>query len=214
MSVHTDCVEDVDTLLSDICFNEDLYAKPPTVEFTVVESNQNSQNNLRRNSAGAVGVSSVVGSKGSGNNVNGVNGVNSNGGSGSSSSSSSSSSSTYSTNSTNSNISSTMIRDSSSVLGNRNINDRDTRTEALSALSALSSLSSTAPRVKKILRPIEPKIKEHSFSAQKEVPFDHDEDKDITVYVTGRNRVVYYGISGSPYYITDSGTNYSEYHTK
>lgn len=36
--VYTDCVEDIDTPLSDICFNEDLYTRPPTVEFTVVRS--------------------------------------------------------------------------------------------------------------------------------------------------------------------------------
>jgi hypothetical protein len=57
--VYTDCVEDIDTPLSDICFNEDLYTRPPTVEFTVVRqtgdknkessdpnSNTNSYNNI------------------------------------------------------------------------------------------------------------------------------------------------------------------------
>ena len=43
------------------------------------------------------------------------------------------------------------------------------------------------------------------YSSIKEIPIDHEEDKDITVYISGRNRVVYYGINGSPYYITDSG---------
>lgn len=69
--VYTDCVEDIDTPLSDICFNEDLYTRPPTVEFTVVrrktdnkessDSNNgvnnnnnivnNSTNNTQRNSS-------------------------------------------------------------------------------------------------------------------------------------------------------------------
>ena len=43
------------------------------------------------------------------------------------------------------------------------------------------------------------------YSSVKEIPVDLEEDKEITVYISGRNRVVYYGINGSPYYITDSG---------
>lgn len=44
-----------------------------------------------------------------------------------------------------------------------------------------------------------------AYNSGKEIPFDHDESKEMTVYSNGRNRKVYYGINGAPYYITDTG---------
>jgi hypothetical protein len=44
-----------------------------------------------------------------------------------------------------------------------------------------------------------------AYNSGKEIPFDHDEEKEMTVYTNGRNRKVYYGINGAPYYITDTG---------
>lgn len=168
MSVHTDCVEDVDTLLADICFNEDLYAKPPTVEFTVTDHNA---------SAGISTTSKVR--RASTSNI---------------ASSSSSSSNSNNNNSTTS--SSTIIRDSAAILNSSSGNGRS---------EILATTTTPNNRLRKVRTPLTEPSAKSVHSSVKEVPFDNDEEKDMTVYISGRNRVVYYGINGSPYYITDSG---------
>lgn len=51
-----------------------------------------------------------------------------------------------------------------------------------------------------------------AYNSGKEIPFDHDESKEMTVYSNGRNRKVYYGINGAPYYITDTGNLHPLFH--
>jgi hypothetical protein len=175
-SVHKDCVEDPDTLLADICFNEDLYTKPPTVEFTVTEE-QIAPPRIRKVATTAVGSSSIVSS------------------SSSSSSNFRDSNVSNSSSSSSSNISNS---NSSSIVSNSRNNVLD-RSEFFS--------TSTAPISRTKMTRVagtEPPQK-IAYNSGKEIPFDHDEEKEMTVYTNGRNRKVYYGINGAPYYITDTG---------
>jgi hypothetical protein len=172
-SVHKDCVEDPDTLLADICFNEDLYTKPPTVEFTVTEE-QIVPPRIRKAATTAMGSSSIVSSSSSFRDSNVSN------------------SSSSSSNISNSNSS------SSSIVSNSRNNVLD-RSEFFS--------TSTAPISRTKMTRVagtEPPQK-IAYNSGKEIPFDHDEEKEMTVYTNGRNRKVYYGINGAPYYITDTG---------
>ena len=177
-SVHKDCVEDPDTLLADICFNEDLYTKPPTVEFTVTEE-QVAPPRIRKAATSTVGSSSITSSSSSSSNFKDSN-VSSN----------------ISTNiSSNSNNNSS----SSSIVGN-------SRNSMLDRSEFFSSSTAPISRIKmNRVAGTEPPQKV-AYNSGKEIPFDHDEEKEMTVYTNGRNRKVYYGINGAPYYITDTGT--------
>ena len=213
MSVHTDCVEDVDTLLADICFNEDLYAKPPTVEFTVTDYNAQAEDmttaKLRRASTSNIPSSSSSANSNNNSNSSDNNNSSSNSSGGSSigtfgrdssallsSSSSGSSSSGSNSNSGNSNSNS---GNSNSNSGNSNSNSVISRSEILATATTPNT------RLRKIRTPMTEPAPKSIYSSVKEIPVDLEEDKEITVYISGRNRVVYYGINGSPYYITDSG---------
>ena len=212
MSVHTDCVEDVDTLLADICFNEDLYAKPPTVEFTVTDQNalagDIAEAKLRRSSTTNIPSSSSSSNNNSSDNHNNSSNSNSSSSistfvrdssallsSSSSGSSSSSSSSSSSGNSSSGNSSSGNSSSGNSSSGNSG----NSRSEILATATTPNT------RFRKVRTPMTEPAPKNVYSSIKEIPIDHEEDKDITVYISGRNRVVYYGINGSPYYITDSG---------
>lgn len=184
MSVHTDCVEDVDTLLADICFNEDLYAKPPTVEFTVIDhtvasshNSQNAQKVPRR-----VSTSNIPS-----NNLNSLN--NDHIGNGN----------TNMNSSMNTNMNINMNTSNSMSMSNSNSNMNMSNNNTTTPNNRLKNINIRAPNTEPL---------KALYSSGKEVPFDHDDTKEMTVYIGGRNRVVYYGVNGSPYYITDSGKKY------
>lgn len=167
-SVHKDCVEDPDTLLADICFNEDLYTKPPTVEFTVTDE-QTAPPRIRKTATSS-----------------------------GSSSSSSNISSFRDSNISNNNNSSSNISNNNNIVGSSRGSALD-RTEFFSAATAPTS----RPKVIRVAGTEPPQ--KIAYSSGKEIPFDHDEEKEMTVYTNGRNRKVFYGINGAPYYITDTG---------
>jgi hypothetical protein len=166
-------VEDPDTLLADICFNEDLYTKPPTVEFTVTEE-QIAPSRIRKAATSAVGSSSII----------------------------SSSSSSF----RDSNISNGSSSSISSNIGNSHSIVSNSRNNALDRSEFFSTATAPISRTKMTrVAGTEPPQKV-AYNSGKEIPFDHDEEKEMTVYTNGRNRKVYYGINGAPYYITDTGT--------
>ena len=75
----------------------------------------------------------------------------------------------------------------------------------ISRSEILATATTPNTRLRKIRTPMTEPAPKSIYSSVKEIPVDLEEDKEITVYISGRNRVVYYGINGSPYYITDSG---------
>lgn len=192
-SVHRDCVEDADILLSDICFNEDFYSKPPTVEFTVIDEVTST---LTDKASSVIGdsLSSLRARRSSSSTSN----VNNN---------SSSSSSNSSTNS-----SSNSIRNrSSSGSSVLNIAAQRSNTVPPSSSSSSSSLSAAAAsasgsKVKATrMQPAELSLKV-AYSSGVEIPLDYSLGQEISIYTSGRNRKVHYGLNGAPYYITDTGT--------
>ena len=172
-SVHRDCVEDAETLLSDICFNEDFYSKPPTVEFTVIDE-------------------VVVSSNGSGSSVIDDSVVSSKARRSSTSDANSSSSSSRNTSASSSNV----------------LNISAQRSNITSS-SFNPSTSTSASRIKAGRIPpaehSEPSLKV-AYSSGVEIPLDYSIGQEISIYTSGRNRKVYYGLNGAPYYITDTGT--------
>ena len=199
-------MEDSDTPLADICFNEDLYSKPPTVEFTVIEDHaalrarksaatiSSSSNHISSSSSSGIGSSNSLRDN---SNMTSSKSVNSNAiiGSGSSSSNSNSTStSTYNGSINNSNTSNSSNNSSSnSSVGS------GPRTGA----DFFSTFAGSRPKL--IRTPGSDMSQKIAYNSGKEIPFDHDESKEMTVYSNGRNRKVYYGINGAPYYITDTG---------
>lgn len=171
-SVHRDCVEDAETLLSDICFNEDFYSKPPTVEFTVIDE---------------VAVSS---------NVSGSSLIDD--------SIASLKARRSSTSDANSSISSSSRNISAS--GGNVLNVSAQRSNVTSS-SSTSSTSASRRKVGRIppAEPSEPSLKV-AYSSGVEIPLDYSIGQEISIYTSGRNRKVYYGLNGAPYYITDTGT--------
>ena len=178
-SVHRDCVEDAETLLSDICFNEDFYSKPPTVEFTVIDEVA-VPSTVRDSSVIDDSIASLKAHRSSTSNVN--------------NSSSSSSNTQSSTANRNKSASSSNILSIASQRSNI-------------ALS-LSAPSASASRIKAArilpIEPSEPSLKV-AYSSGVEIPLDYSIGQEISIYTSGRNRKVYYGLNGAPYYITDTG---------
>ena len=175
-SVHRDCVEDAETLLSDICFNEDFYSKPPTVEFTVIDEVVVSSNG----SGSSVIDDSIASSKARRRSTSDAN----------SSSSSSSSSSSRNT-----------LASSSNVL---NISAQRSNITSSSFTPSTSASRIKAGRIPPA-EPSEPSLKV-AYSSGVEIPLDYSIGQEISIYTSGRNRKVYYGLNGAPYYITDTGT--------
>jgi hypothetical protein len=200
-SVHRDCVEDADILLSDICFNEDFYSKPPTVEFTVIDEVTGTLTD-RASSVIDDSTASLRArrSSTSTSNVN-INSTNSSSSSSSSSNSSSSSSKMQSSN-TNRNISTS----SSSVLNiaAQRSNTAPPSSSSSSSLSAAASASGSRLKATR-MPPAELSLKV-AYSSGVEIPLDYSLGQEISIYTSGRNRKVYYGLNGAPYYITDTGT--------
>ena len=203
-SVHRDCVEDADILLSDICFNEDFYSKPPTVEFTVIDEVTGTLTD-RASSIIDDSTASLRAHRSSTSTSN----VNNN--STNSSSSSSSSSSNMQSSNANRNISTS----SSSVL---NIAAQRSNTappssssssapsSSLSAASVSATAAASGSRVKATRMPPAELSLKVAYSSGVEIPLDYSLGQEISIYTSGRNRKVYYGLNGAPYYITDTGT--------
>ena len=170
-SVHRDCVEDAETLLSDICFNEDFYSKPPTVEFTVIDE-------------------VVVSSNGSGSSVIDDSIASSKARRSSTSDANSSSSSSRNTSASSSNV--------------LNISAQRSNITSSSFTPSTSASRIKAGRIPPA-EPSEPSLKV-AYSSGVEIPLDYSIGQEISIYTSGRNRKVYYGLNGAPYYITDTGT--------
>lgn len=199
-SVHRDCVEDADILLSDICFNEDFYSKPPTVEFTVIDEVTDTV--IDRASSVIDDSTASLRARRSSTSTSNVNNNSTN-----SSSSSSSSRSNMQSSNTNRNISTS----SSSVLNiaAQRSNTAPPSSSSSTAPSLSLSAASTAAsgsRVKATRMPPAELSLKVAYSSGVEIPLDYSLGQEISIYTSGRNRKVYYGLNGAPYYITDTGT--------